>query len=183
MRFRSFAVETIFASTAYIIAFFLTFEALMPVQNLIFSDFVSNASLLFLPHGVRVIAAWLLGFRSIVALLPGVFITYAYVAGSNVFLPSRLAGIAIAVLAAPLLFEIAARLRHDIRPAKGVDPCWPCVMGLGIVAAIVGGTLTNLVFASPPLDYLAYFIGDIAGLFFLMLLMMLGFRFLRSRHQ
>lgn len=151
----------------------------MPVQDLFFEDFYSHASLLFLPHGVRVISAWLLGWRSTIALLPGVFFTYAYIGGSNVFMPSRLAGIAIAVLAVPLVFELIARVWKDIRPAPNVEPCWPCVMGVGVLAAILGGILTNMAFGSPPLDYFAFFIGDVAGLFFLMLILMLIFRRIR----
>ena len=183
MGLKSLAIETVFASTAYIIAFFLTFGALMPIQKLFFAEFYSHASLLFLPHGVRVLSAWLLGWRSVFALLPGVVFTYAYLGGSNVFLPSRMVGISIAVLAAPLVFEIIARVWRDIRPAKGVDPCWPCVMGAGIAAAIIGGILTNMAFGSPPLDYFAFFISDVAGLFFLMLILMLSFRRMRINTQ
>lgn len=183
MGLKSLAAETVIASTAYIIAFFLTFEALMPIQNLFFADFYSSASLLFLPHGVRVLSAWLLGWRSTLALLPGVFFTYAYLAGSNVFLPSRMAGIAIAVLTAPFVFELIARMWRDIRPSSGGEPCWPCVMAAGGIAAILGGILTNLAFGSPPLDYFAFFIGDIVGLFLLMLLLMFLFRHLRQRRQ
>lgn len=183
MRLNTLILETAIASAAYIAAFFLTFGAFRPIQELFFAEFYSSASLLFLPHGVRVLSAWLLGWRSVIALLPGVFFTYAYLGGSNVLLPSRLAGIAIAVLAAPMVFEIIARLWRDIRPAAGVDPCWPCVMGAGIVAAIVVGILTNMAFGSPPLDYFAYFIGDVAGLFFLMLMLMLVFRRLRISSQ
>ena len=183
MGLKSFAVETVVASTAYILAFFLTFGALMPVQQLFFADFYSSASLLFLPHGVRVLSAWFLGWRSVFALLPGVFFTYVYLGGSNVFLPSRMAGIAIAVLTAPLVFELIARFWRDLRPAPGVEPCWPCVMGAGILSAIIGGILTNMAFGSPPLDYFAFFIGDVAGLFFLMLILMLIFRHLRIKSQ
>jgi len=146
-------------------------------------DFSSSASLLFLPHGVRVLSAWLLGWRSAIALLPGVVITYIYVGGANVLLPSRMMAIAIAVLAAPFVFDLIARLWRDIRPAVGIEPCWPCVMAAGIIAAIVGGILTNMAFGSPPLDYFAYFIGDVAGLFFLMLILMLVFRFWRATSQ
>lgn len=153
----------------------------MPVQNLFFADFYSSASLMFLPHGVRVLTAWLLGWRSVIALLPGVFITYAYLGGSNVFLPSRLSGIAISVLAAPLVFEFVARAFCDIRSGAQTEPCWVCVMGAGILAAIVTGVLTNLAFGSPPLDYFAFFIGDVLGLFVLMLVLMLVFRFIRLR--
>lgn len=180
MRLKSLAVDTVFASTAYIIAFFLTFGAIMPIQQLFFVEFTSFASLLFLPHGVRVLSAWLLGWRSVIALLPGVIFTYAYIGGTNVFMPSRMAGIAISVLAAPLVFEVIARLWKDIRPSETAEPCWPCVMGAGVAAAIVVGIMTNVAFGSPPLDYFAFFIGDIAGLFFLMLILMLIFRRIRK---
>lgn len=181
MGLKSLAVETVVASAAYIIAFFLTFGALMPIQNLFFADFYSSASLLFLPHGVRVLSAWLLGWRSSLALLPGVFFTYYYLAGSKVFLPSRVAGISIAVLVAPAVFALIARFWRDIRPSADREPCWPCVMGAGVAAAIIGGILTNLAFGSPPLDYFAFFIGDVAGLFFLMLILMFVFRHIRAR--
>lgn len=181
MEIKSLAADTAVASTIYVIAFLLTFEVLMPVQYLFFAEFTSSASLLFLPHGVRVLTAWLLGWRSVIALLPGVFLTYAYVGGANVFLPSRLAGITIAVLVAPLVFAAIAKGWRDIRPAKDRTPCWSCVMVAGVAAAIIGGILTNFAFGSPPLDYFAFFIGDVAGLFFLMLILMFVFRYLRSK--
>lgn len=181
MGLKSIATETVFASTAYVLAFFITFAGLMPIQNMFFPDFHSSASLLFLPHGVRVLSAWLLGWRSIPALLPGVFFTYYYLAGEKTFMLSRLMGISIAVLVAPLVFYIAAKLFYDARSRPGHDPCWPCVMGLGVIAAVIGGILTNLAFGSPPLDYFAFFIGDVAGLFFLMMALMLTFRLWRTK--
>ncbi|WP_242648547.1 hypothetical protein [Cognatishimia maritima] len=180
MRLPALVVEIAVASTAYFVASILTFEVLTPVQDLFFVDFYSSASLLFLPHGVRVLTAWLLGWRSIIALLPGVFLTYFYLAGMKAFLPSRLAGIAIAVLVAPIVFETIARLWRDIRPSLNREPCWYCVMGAGVISAIVIGILTNLAFGSPPLDYFAFFIGDVLGLFVLMLILMLVFRQLRK---
>lgn len=181
MGLKSIASETVFASTAYVLAFFITFAGLMPIQNMFFPDFHSSASLLFLPHGVRVLSAWLLGWRSIPALLPGVFFTYYYIAGENAFMLSRLMGISIAVLVAPIVFYLFAKLAMDARSRPGHSPCWPCVMGQGVVAAIVGGILTNIAFGSPPLDYFAFFIGDVAGLFFLMMALMLIFRIERNR--
>ncbi|MDC0739217.1 hypothetical protein N6L24_13095 [Cognatishimia sp. SS12] len=177
MEIKSLAVETVIASLCYVLAFFLTFEALMPVQNRFFPDFYSSASLLFLPHGVRVLTAWLLGWRSIIALLPGVFFTYYYLAGEKVFMASRLMGISIAVLTAPIVFYLLAKVLRDLHPAAHRTPCWPCVMGAGVIAAVAGGILTNLAFGSPVLDYFAFFIGDVAGLFFLMLFLMLLFRY------
>ncbi|MGH1463731.1 MAG: hypothetical protein ACRBBQ_00075 [Cognatishimia sp.] len=176
-------METVTASAVYLAAFFLTFEFLMPVQAIFFPDFASSASLLFLPHGVRVLSAWLLGWRSVYALLPGVFLTYYLLAGDDVFTTSRLAGISISVLTAPAVFYLAAKLGFEARIRSDIPPCWPCVMMLGIIAGIIGGILTNIAFGSPLLDYFAFFIGDTSGLFFLMLGLMLLFRSERARRQ
>lgn len=178
---RSLLRDTLVVSLAYISAFCVTFEFLMPLQNALFPDFASRASLLFLPHGVRVLSAWLLGWRSVIALLPAVFAVFWWVAGDATFTPSRLAAIAVAVIIPALAFDLAARLRLNIAPSARATPCWPCIMGMGVAISVVSSLLTNLAFGSPPQDYIAYLIGDVFGLFFLMLLMMFTFRALRQR--
>ena len=45
--------------------------------------------------------------------------------------------------------------------------------------SILTSVLTNYAFGSAPKDYIAYLIGDFFGLFFLMLILMFVFRFLR----
>jgi hypothetical protein len=44
-------------SSAYFLAFATTFAVVMPAQDAVLPAFGNYASLLFLPHGVRVIAA------------------------------------------------------------------------------------------------------------------------------
>lgn len=179
MTSRNLAQETAVTSLAYVLAFFTTFEVLMPVQALFFPDFENRASLLFLPHGVRVLAAWLLGWRSVVALLPGVFAVFLYIAGWGTFEPSRIAAIVIAITVPAATFHLLRLLGWDLSPAKR-RPCWPCIMIVGLVISLVASTLTNYAFGSPPEEYIAYLIGDVFGLFFLMLILMLIFRQLRQ---
>lgn len=178
---RKWASETFYASLAYVLVSFLTFEVLMPLQNVFFPEYPSRASLLFLPHGVRVLSAWLLGWRAIFALLPGVFIVFAFVGGADVFLPSRLMAIAIAVTTAPAVFYLLKWLGWDLFPRADRKPCWSCVMGVGIVTSFLTSLLTNLAFGSATAEYIAYLIGDISGLFFLMLGLYFAFRFADSR--
>ncbi|WP_254055809.1 hypothetical protein [Ruegeria sp. EL01] len=159
----------------------LTFEVLMPLQNVFFPEYPSRASLLFLPHGVRVLSAWLLGWRAIFALLPGVFLVFAYLGGSDVFLPSRLMAIAIAVTTAPAIFYLLKWIGWDLFPRSDRQPCWSCVMGVGVVTSILMSGLTNLAFGSATAEYVAFLIGDISGLFFLMLGLYFAFRF-ADRH-
>ena len=172
--------ETAIVSLAYLAAFFTTFEVLMPVQNMLFSDLNSRASLLFLPHGVRVLAAWLLGWRSVLALLPGVVFVFFYLAGWDAFAPSRLAAIAVAVTVPAACFYLLRRLGRDLRPSPGRKPRWLSIMGIGLVISLITSLLSNYAFGSAPKDYIAYLIGDFFGLFFLMLALMLIFRGLRQ---
>ncbi len=178
---RKWASETFFASLAYVVASFLTFEVLMPLQNMFFPEYPSRASLLFLPHGVRVLSAWLLGWRAIFALLPGVFLVFAFLGGTDVFLPSRLMAMAIAVTTVPFVFYLLKWAGWDLFPRSDKKPCWICVMGVGIVTSFLVSGLTNLAFGSATVEYIAFLIGDISGLFFLMLGLYFAFRFADKR--
>ncbi|MEX0349266.1 MAG: hypothetical protein AB3N15_07540 [Paracoccaceae bacterium] len=169
--------EAVVASTAYFVAYLVTFRLLMPLQDSFFPEYGSRASLLFLPHGVRVLAAWLLGWRAIPALLPGVFLTFADLGGMNVFLPSRLAAIIVAACAAPAVFYTLKALGWDLFPQAGKQPCWTCVMGVGVVTALLISAPTNFALGSTLSEYVAFLIGDVAGLFFLMLGLLYFFRF------
>ncbi|TMV03817.1 hypothetical protein FGK63_18700 [Ruegeria sediminis] len=172
--------DTVLASAAYVLASLLTFEVLSPLQNVFFPEYSSKASLLFLPHGVRVLAAWLLGWRAVPALLPGVFIVFAYMGGADVFLPSRLWAIFVAVISAPAVFHGLKLLGWDLFPQPGRKPCWACVMVAGTLASVLLSVLTNAAFGSPTEEYVAYLIGDISGLFFLMLGLLFAFRYTRA---
>ncbi|MEX0318519.1 MULTISPECIES: hypothetical protein [unclassified Ruegeria] len=173
--------ETCLASLAYIAAFLFTFEVLMPLQNVFFPEYPSRASLLFLPHGVRVLTAWLLGWRAVFALLPGVFIVFAYVGGWDVFLTSRLTAIFFAVSTAPAVFYAFKLLGWNLFPDPDRTPCWSCVMIAGVVISVLMSGLTNIAFGSTIEEYVAYLIGDIFGLFFLMLGLLFAFRMARAR--
>ena len=153
----------------------------MPLQNMFFPEYPSRASLLFLPHGVRVLSAWLLGWRAIFALLPGVFIVFAMIGGEDVFLPSRLMAIAIAVTTVPAVFYSCKALGWNLFPRADRNPCWLCIMGVGIITSFLVSGLTNMAFGSATAEYVAYLIGDISGLFFLMLGLHFAFRFTGRR--
>jgi hypothetical protein len=153
----------------------------MPLQNAFFPEYPSHASLLFLPHGIRVLTAWLLGWRAIYALLPAVFLVFLYLGGTDAFSSSRLAAIGIAVTIVPLTFYLLKAVGVNLFPTPNSEPCWPCIMGVGIITSLLISGLTNLAFGSATVEYFAYLIGDVAGLFFLMLGLLLVFRVTRAR--
>lgn len=173
---RDFLRETVIASGAYLAVSVITFDLLMPLQNLAFPEYPSRASLLFLPHGVRVLTAWLMGWRAVPALLPGVLLAFICVVGTDAFLPSRLAAIVISVSVAPLTFHALRALGIDLFPAKDRQPVWLGIMAVGAIASILAAALTNLLFGSSMTEFIAYLIGDMAGLFTVMLGLLLLFR-------
>ncbi|MFC3613862.1 hypothetical protein ACFORG_08850 [Lutimaribacter marinistellae] len=178
---RQFLTEIAVTSTAYVVASLLVFELLMPLQTLAVPHYVGTGSLLFLPHGVRVLAAWLLGWRAIPALLPGVIFVFAWQAGAGFLTPSRGAAILFAVSVAPITFHVLKAIGYDLFPSPSRMPCWPCILGVGALTSVLISTLTNTVFGSGMTDYMAYFIGDVAGLFFLMLGLLYFFRMTYGR--
>ena len=181
MNIPALAKETMVVSLAYFVAFVVTFEIVAPIQNLFFPVFANQASLLFLPSGVRVLSAWLLGWRSTVALAPGVILSFFYLVDSSAFRPSLLIAILIAITVPAATFHASKLLWRDISPQSDQKPCWPCVMVAGTVISILGSVLTTYFSGNSSVDYFAYLIGDVFGLLFLMMGLMLGFRVLRSR--
>ena len=174
-------IETLAASGVYLLAFFVTILVISPVQHSFFAEFPSRASLLFLPHGVRVLAAWLLGWRSTVALLPGILIGSVFVYGGDAFGPGQLVASTIALTVGPATFHALALAGYDIFPRPDRSPCWACVMATGVAISILNGVLINAALGSGPVDYFAFLIGDVSGLFFLMLILMFVFRSMRLR--
>ncbi|MFV0513276.1 MAG: hypothetical protein ACK5MY_06535 [Jhaorihella sp.] len=174
-------VETLAASGVFLLAFFATILIVSPVQHSFFPEFPSRASLLFLPHGVRVLAAWLLGWRAVPALLPGTLIGSAFVYGGDAFGPEQLVSSAIALTVGPVTFHALALVGRDIFPRPDRPPCWACVMAAGVAISILNGVLINAALGSGPVDYFAFLIGDVFGLFFLMLILMFVFRSMRLR--
>lgn len=180
---KSLAYETTAVSLFYLIASFIAFAVVMPVQQSLFPDLESRASLLFLPHGVKVLSAWLLGWRSAIALFPGVAIVFAYFAGWGVFAPHRMAAILSAIMVPAAVFTLVKWLGWDLTPQSGRTPRWASIMTVGLLISVVSSVLSNLAYGNSPKNYVAYLIGDFFGLFFLTLILMFVFRALRLRQM
>ena len=91
-------------SAVYVWSYFMSASLVLPLQQAVFPGTVM--SFLFLPHGVRVLAAWLYGWRAIPLLLPGALLCNLHFAGERAFDPDILFGTAASLMAAPLAFAI-----------------------------------------------------------------------------
>ena len=67
-----------------VLAFVLQFEVILPVEGALFpSDDLSHASLLFIPHGLKMLAAYLLGIIAAPAIFVAQLIAGLFVLGVN----------------------------------------------------------------------------------------------------
>ncbi len=173
------ALPILWISGAYLLAFAVTFAAVMPAQNAVMPAFGNYASLVFLPHGVRVLAAWLYGWRSLLFLAPGAVLTHSYLYGTAGFSIDYMMAVFFGVFCAALSFWFFALLGMDFRLHKSNRVNWRDVMLAGGVASILNSVGTAIFFGNDLLTASARFFGDVTGMVASMFILMLGFRVLR----
>ncbi len=166
-------------SCAYILAFATTFSVVMPVQDAVLPAFGNYASLLFLPHGVRVVAAWLYGWRSLIFLAPGAILTHSYLYGSAGFSVDYMIAVFSGVCCAAFGFWFFALLGMDFRLHRSGTVNWRDVMLAGGAASILNSVGTKLFFDNDIPTASARFLGDVTGMIVSMFVLMMIFRVLR----
>lgn len=172
-------IPTLLISAAVVVAFAVTFAVVMPVQNAFLPAFGNYACLLFLPHGVRVIAAWLYGWRSLIFLAPGSVVTHGYLYGVSGFTFDYVAAMSFGVICAAFSFWFLAQVGMDFRIEKSRRVNWRDVMLAGVVASILNSVGTKIFFENDLQTAAARFVGDVTGMFVSFFLLMLAFRFVR----
>ena len=66
----------VIVSIAYIISYALTSGFVYPIQTTLLPNVSEKTGLLFLPHGVRIIAMYYLGWRAMFHLLPASYLMW-----------------------------------------------------------------------------------------------------------
>lgn len=174
-------LEVVTVSTAYIAAFLVTSFVLYPLQLKAVPEFESYAILVYLPHGVRVLSAWLLGWRSVLALAPGAIIANYYEFDQASWDSNHIMVFLIGIIVAALAFSLFRVVGVNAYAMPDRMPRWQTVMAVGVLASALNAVLTNLVLGTFAIDFLAYLVGDVFGLFSLLLLLILVFRHFRIR--
>lgn len=172
-------VPFLIVSGSYLLAFLLTHLLVTPVQAFFLPDVTRWASLVFLPHGVRVLAAWLYGWWSILLLAPATLLTAFFFYGAGALTPQLLVSSFASAVAAAAAFELVSRTGRDLRYAAGRPARWREVLLVGILASVFNSGGTLLIMGSDPWVTGVRFLGDITGLIVCMLLMAKAFRLQR----
>ena len=165
-------------SVAYITAYSLVLGFVSPLQQILLSNVILEVSLLFLPHGIRVLSFWFFGWRAAIYLLPAAYLMMVVSAQAGISLDilSPLGNI----LACLLGFLIAKAVFPDLASKRGI-PNWKY---FGIIALFSSffNSVGMTAFHAQELDLLiatGYVIGDMAGFFVCFLILMYAFRFAR----
>ena len=178
-RFNEFAVIFI----AYVLAFALVDFVVEPLQRYFVNVTTIMGSLLFVPHGIRVLAVWLCGVRAVFPLIAAelfsCILIWEPVFGLDVFLGSAMVG----GLCVYLTFEVFRLAGIELRP-DGKDSAltnWKSLILIASIASVFNSVGKQIFFGSlaPLTDEIVsiamFWIGDTLGTF-ACLLLLIGIR-------
>ena len=179
-RLNEFAVIFI----AFVLAYALVDFVVEPIQHQFLSGSVMAGSLLFIPHGIRVLAVWLCGARALLPLIAAEFLGGIFLWQPDVGLDVLFGSSMVGGLGVYLTFEVFRLAGIEMRP-DGKDSAltnWKSLILLASIASVFNSIGKQIFFGSlAPLtdeviSILAMFwIGDTLGTF-ACLLLLIGIR-------
>ena len=180
IRFSEFAIIFI----AFVLAFALVDFVVAPIQYQFLSSSVMAGSLLFIPHGIRVLAVWLCGVRAILPLMAAEFLGGVFLwqpdVGFDVLLGSSMVG----GLCVYLTFEVFRLAGIEMRPdgKHSALTNWKSLILIASIASVFNSIGKQIFFGSslaPLTDEIIsiamFWIGDTLGTF-ACLLLLIGIR-------
>ena len=172
----------VIVSIAFIVASSLTLGFVIPVQGLLSQYAIPEIGLIFLPHGIRVIAFHYLGWKAVLHMLPASYLFWALsnTSGSELDVLSPIVSMVacyIGFLGATVVVQ-----KEDIGNKIST---WKYFVLAGATSSFVNGlALSWLQFADTPLSALVrYVVGDTLGLAVCLVVLMYAFRLLRLSNE
>ena len=176
----------------YLLTFVVWRYLILPLEISLTNENAKFASLLFLPHAVRVLSAWLLGPKSLIAMIPA-GVAVSLIGGAS---PSQgyelIQEVLLATFAASsavMAFELMRFCKIDAYPKDEGIVSWRTILFGGVLASIInslGSTWLKSGYFDPTIIIeviTRFIIGDTLGLVSGMLILMIIFRQLRQMTQ
>ena len=177
---------------AYLLTFVVWRYLILPLEISLTNENAIFASFLFLPHAVRVLSAWLLGPKSLIAMIPA-GVAVSLIGGAS---PSQgyelIQEVLLATFAASsavMAFELMRFCKIDAYPKDEGIVSWRTIIFGGVLASIInslGSTWLKSGYFDPTIIIeviTRFIIGDTLGLVSGMLILMIIFRQLRQMTQ
>jgi len=143
----------------------------MPIETMMVERNVALVSLLYLPHAVRVLGAWMVGPKSILALVPASICGYFFMRpDTGAFTPADFIIPMIGALCAPVALELMRFVRIDVYPKSTGVISWRTLVFAGFLSSIINSFFSTLFLdgqfpIEDTFDVLTRFvIGDVMGL-------------------
>ncbi len=175
--------EFVIIVLAYIVGYLVVDFIVAPVQYLYLSRDFTVGSLLFIPHGIRVLAVWLCGSRAILPLIISELLCTVLLWQPDVAISTSLGSSMVGGLCVYLTFEVFRLAGIEMRP-DGKDSAltnWRSLILLASIASVFNSVGKQIFFGSlaPLADEILilgiFWIGDTLGTF-ACLLLLIGIR-------
>lgn len=161
---------------AYIVVFSLMEGFVGPLQQMVAPNLSQYVSLLFLPHGIRVLTLYYFGWRGMLYLVPGSLISwFLMVYGQGQ--PLHFASIFVSIVGCYVGVRLVRAIIGESEAFYSAFS-WRTMLIAGAVASLFNSVgLSILHFSAPPPAILiGYFVGDLAGQAALMVMLIFVFR-------
>lgn len=170
---------TLFVSTVFVVLAQFSIKVLMPMQDAAVGEFQHHTLLLYLPHGVRVLAAWLYGWKSIIYLFPGQLMTHSFFWGTSSLLSFDVLNAIGGACVGYLGVLVASHVLRGNNQSLWMRP-WVEILLAGVIASLANSCIKHLLHAMPLGETVGVLVGDILGLMLLMVLLLYVFRIERK---
>ena len=168
---------------AYTVGYLLVDFIVAPVQYLYLSRDFTVGSLLFIPHGIRVLAVWLCGSRAILPLIIAEFLCTVLLWQPDVALRASLGSAMVGGLCVYLTFEVFRLAGIEMRPdgKHSALTNWKSLILIASIASFFNSVGKQIFFGglAPLADEVLilgiFWIGDTLGTF-ACLLLLIGIR-------
>lgn len=173
----------VIVSFAYIISYSLTSGFVYPIQTTLLPEVSEKTGLLFLPHGVRIIAVYYLGWKAILFLLPSTYLMWFLSVYGN-GLDLHMYQPVVSVIACYLGVKLTEFILF-VRPSTLDLAAWKYLIIAGVIGSLFNGIGLSALQHEVEFAWnvLGYVIGDVAGLFASLLILMYVFKFLRHYRE
>ena len=164
---------------AYCILSLIQVLIILPIETSLISHNTAVVSVLYLPHSVRVLAAWMVGPRAIFALVPAsLMVKFIMEINSTEFLPADLIIAIVGALCAPVAFEVMRGFRINIYPTRSGVISWRSLVFAGFLSSILNSFFSTFFLEDkfPVQDTFnvltRFIVGDVMGLVVVLFLCM-----------
>jgi len=172
----------------YVLCRGLTALVITPIQSVFLPEVTVFASLMYLPHGVRVLATWAYGWKAVPALIVGVSLSAWLFSPSedlNFLEPALIESILVGSASAFIAFELARLAGYNFYFGGTKKLRWKGMIAVGALSSVINSLGQTLVY-SELIDWeviigvwAIYAAGDLIGLIVCMVVLMLIFRWSR----